>query len=213
MRPQHGSGPAYDAKNLGKLRPPLRWQPRLTRRNGIVMGGIEVRNLPHNQLCQFRINLLRVASLDVCNCQLRDRDARRVFPGASGSKALLITARHRGGSHVVWRFIGSISVLPCSSARFWYVGTPTRAERRAAPQNKKGVALPRPLIPLLDEYLTSRLRDDPDVWPRRLPALRILLLGLFVRHRARNDDVLAVLPVNGSRDLVLGGELERVDHP
>src|ERR1019366_476997 len=60
--------------------------------------------------------------------------------------------------------------------------------------------------------LCLRLRHDSDVGLRRLPALRILLLGVLVGHRAGDDHVLAMLPVHRSRDLVFGGELERVDH-
>ena len=61
--------------------------------------------------------------------------------------------------------------------------------------------------------LHLRLRHDSDVGLRRLPALRILLLGVLIGHRAGDDHVFAILPVHRSRDLVLGGELERVDHP
>jgi hypothetical protein len=39
------------------------------------------------------------------------------------------------------------------------------------------------------------------------------ILGLVVGDRPGDDDVLALLPVDGRRDPVLGGELERVDHP
>ena len=60
--------------------------------------------------------------------------------------------------------------------------------------------------------LRLRLWHDSDVGLRRLPALRILLLGVLIGHRAGDDHVLAMLPVHRSRDLVLGGELERVDH-
>src|SRR4051794_31038769 len=54
------------------------------------------------------------------------------------------------------------------------------------------------------------LRHDPDVGLRRLP-LAEDLLGLVVGDRARDDHVLALLPVHRRGDLVLGGELERVD--
>jgi hypothetical protein len=36
-----------------------------------------------------------------------------------------------------------------------------------------------------------RLRDDSKIWLRRFPALRIAFLRLFVRDRARNDNVLS----------------------
>ena len=41
-----------------------------------------------------------------------------------------------------------------------------------------------------------RLRHDADVGPRRLPALRVGLAGVVVADRARDDHVLALLPVN-----------------
>src|SRR5262249_29990130 len=56
-----------------------------------------------------------------------------------------------------------------------------------------------------------RLRHDADIGLRRLPALRPDLLGVVVAHRARDDDVVALLPVHRRRDLVLGGQLQRVD--
>src|SRR5262245_60675139 len=51
---------------------------------------------------------------------------------------------------------------------------------------------------------TARLRHDADIGLGRLPALRVLLLGVLVRHRAGDDHVLAVLPVHRRRHLVLG---------
>src|SRR5207249_1670047 len=57
----------------------------------------------------------------------------------------------------------------------------------------------------------SGLRDDADVGLRRLPTLRVSLLRLVVRDGARDDHVLAALPVHRRRDLVLRGELHRVD--
>jgi hypothetical protein len=75
------------------------------------------------------------------------------------------------------------------------------SSRRSEPPLSKGVdTLPR-------------LRHDPDVRFRRLPALRILRLGVVVADRAGDDHVFALLPVHRSGDLVLGGELQRVDHP
>src|SRR5262249_42880250 len=53
--------------------------------------------------------------------------------------------------------------------------------------------------------LHPRLRHDADVGPRRLPALRILLLGVVVGDRAGNDHVFALLPVHRGRHLVFGG--------
>src|SRR6266542_2084371 len=59
--------------------------------------------------------------------------------------------------------------------------------------------------------LRSWLRDDSDVRPRRLPAVRVRLLRLFVRHRSRNDDIVAVLPLGRRRNLVFRRQLQRVD--
>src|SRR5690349_16662281 len=56
------------------------------------------------------------------------------------------------------------------------------------------------------------VRNDPDVRLRLAPFAEELL-GLVVRYGARDDHVLARLPLGRSRDLVLGGELERVDDP
>ena len=47
-------------------------------------------------------------------------------------------------------------------------------------------------------------------WARSTPAVR--LLGLFVGHRARNDHIVALLPIHRRGDLVLRGQLQRVDH-
>src|ERR1700730_7337496 len=55
------------------------------------------------------------------------------------------------------------------------------------------------------------LRHYAQIRFRRLPTLRVLLLGVVVRHRAGDDDVLAILPVHWRRHLVLGGKLQRVD--
>src|SRR5207237_130173 len=58
-----------------------------------------------------------------------------------------------------------------------------------------------------------RLWDDPDIWPRRFPALRITLLRLFVRHRASDDNILPGQPVDRGGYLVLCSQLQRVNHP
>src|SRR3954451_5481106 len=55
-----------------------------------------------------------------------------------------------------------------------------------------------------------RLRDDADVGLGRLPFTELLLASL-VGDRAGDDHVIALLPVDRRGDLVLGGELERVD--
>src|SRR5262245_8136191 len=58
-----------------------------------------------------------------------------------------------------------------------------------------------------------RLWDDSKIWLRCFPALRITLLCLFVRYGTRDDHIFALLPVNRRCDLMLRGQLQRVDHP
>src|SRR5258707_8835186 len=60
--------------------------------------------------------------------------------------------------------------------------------------------------------LRLRLRLDADIGLGRLPTLRILLLGVVVADRTCDDHVLAELPIHRRRHLVLGCELQRVDH-
>ena len=48
------------------------------------------------------------------------------------------------------------------------------------------------------------LRHDSNVRLRRLPTIGILFPGLLVRNRRHDDDVIALLPVHGRRDLVFG---------
>src|SRR5262249_61858283 len=55
------------------------------------------------------------------------------------------------------------------------------------------------------EMSRLRLRHDADIGLGRLPALRILLLGVVVADRTCDDHVLAVLPIHRRRHLVLGG--------
>src|SRR3954470_4985016 len=68
----------------------------------------------------------------------------------------------------------------------------------------------RPMFPRL---ASPRLRHDADVGLRSRPALRVDLLGLFVRHRASDDHILTLFPIHGRRDPVLGRQLKRVDYP
>src|SRR5262245_27430727 len=87
------------------------------------------------------------------------------------------------------------------------------ASTNAGPTNAKGRGLRRALAnPDACRMSGFRLRYDADIGLGRLPALRVLLLGVVVRHRAGDDYVLAVLPVYRRRHLVLGGKLQRVDH-
>src|SRR6266404_748077 len=65
-----------------------------------------------------------------------------------------------------------------------------------------------------DEADRSRWwRHEAHVRLRRAPALRVDLLRFLVGHRARDDHVLARLPVHRRRHLVSGGELDRVEQP
>src|SRR5262249_36759000 len=59
---------------------------------------------------------------------------------------------------------------------------------------------------------SARLLGDADIGLGRAPAGWEKRLCVVVADRARNDDVLALLPVYRRRDLVLGGELQRIDH-
>src|SRR6185312_4247133 len=45
-----------------------------------------------------------------------------------------------------------------------------------------------------------------------LPAVRVELLGFLFRDTARDDDVVAYVPIDGRRDLVLGGELDGIEN-
>src|SRR5580704_13505935 len=102
----------------------------------------------------------------------------------------------------------SFEVLAMSTSveprrRYAAISMPARGSnmQRARPRPRSGIGLSALL----------RRRHDPDIGFRRLPALRIELLGLVVGHRAGEDDVLALLPVRRRRHAVLGGELQRVD--
>src|SRR5581483_4250084 len=57
-----------------------------------------------------------------------------------------------------------------------------------------------------------RLRNNAQVRLGRLPAAGIFLLRLFVAYRSEDDDIIALLPVHGRRDFVLGGELHGINH-
>src|SRR5579875_1953560 len=59
--------------------------------------------------------------------------------------------------------------------------------------------------------LFRRLLGDAQVGLERPEALREKLLRLLVADGGRDDYVLALLPVDGRRDFVLIGELQRID--
>src|SRR5215213_1343377 len=69
----------------------------------------------------------------------------------------------------------------------------------------------RPGTSLTDLGASLWLWDDPEIGLRRCPAVRVDRLRLVVCDRARDDHVLAWLPVYRRCDPVLGGELQRVD--
>src|SRR4026208_2187365 len=56
------------------------------------------------------------------------------------------------------------------------------------------------------------LRNDPDVRLRGFPAGGIRFLRFLVRDRSGDGAAPAGLPVGGRRNLVLGSQLQRVDH-
>ena len=58
----------------------------------------------------------------------------------------------------------------------------------------------------------SKMLDDAQVGLGRFQPAGIQLLRVFVGDRAGDDHVVALLPVHRRRDLVLGGELHRVEH-
>src|SRR4051812_6354886 len=86
---------------------------------------------------------------------------------------------------------------------------PTRTPyvRRSRSEPKKGAA-PGGTAPLG----SARLRNDPDVRLRRLPALRIRLLRLVVGDGPGDDHVVALLPLRRRCNLVRRGQLQRIDH-
>jgi hypothetical protein len=57
------------------------------------------------------------------------------------------------------------------------------------------------------------LGDDSKVRLRRLPAIRVFLLGFLVRHCRHDDHILAVLPIYWSCHLVGSRELYRIEDP
>src|SRR5256885_10537938 len=59
--------------------------------------------------------------------------------------------------------------------------------------------------------LRLRLGHDPDVRLRRVPLTEDLLC-IIVRDGAGDDHVVALLPVDRRRNLVVRGQLERVEH-
>lgn len=70
---------------------------------------------------------------------------------------------------------------------------------------------PIPAVPAAG--LLRRLRYDPQIGLWCFPALREALLGIFVRKRRHDDDVVARLPIHRCGHVVVSGQLKRIDNP
>ena len=66
--------------------------------------------------------------------------------------------------------------------------------------------------PLTIEGLFVRLRRESQVWLDGAMPLRELSWNLVVAHAWNDDAIIAILPVCWCRDLVVRGQLERIDH-
>jgi hypothetical protein len=90
-----------------------------------------------------------------------------------------------------------VALDPCGFRR---PGT-SRASKQTRARASSATIAPPPLQLL-------RLRHDPYVRLRRLPACRILFLRFFIGDISADDHVLARLPVRRGGDFVFGGELD-----
>src|SRR6516162_5241572 len=88
----------------------------------------------------------------------------------------------------------------------------TTGERSSFPRlaEQDSAAIARGAAPLRGSC--TRIWYQAQIRQGRLPALRIDLPGLLVRHRAGDDHLLAGLPVGWRCDLVLRQQLQRVEH-
>ena len=59
------------------------------------------------------------------------------------------------------------------------------------------------LLATLDTQLLVGLRGHPQIWLQLFVALGKELVRVFIRDRRQNDNVVAVLPVRGRRDLLV----------
>src|SRR3990170_4332864 len=100
-----------------------------------------------------------------------------------------------------WASAGSLATMPAMARN---------TARKAAV--RMGVRLHRDKREIRNRLLL-RLRGYAQVRPGRLPALREQLLRVVVVDRAGNNYILALLPVGRRGDLVLRGELHRIEHP
>src|ERR1700757_4509983 len=100
------------------------------------------------------------------------------------------------------------------TARSWLASVPAGSRLAIKILKKKPPASSRGRLPSgLRPQSGLGCRDNTDIGFRRLPALRIGLLGFFVRHRSGNDHVFTLSPIGRRRNLVLGSQLQRVEYP
>src|SRR3954462_2144196 len=144
-----------------------------------------------------------VSGSDPTSWMARVRRSKK--PATSGLRCALAWSEQDGGK---------LSIVPPSGCR---AKSPTPPRTRPAQVTVWALVSPpraawqwRPMFPRL---ASPRLRHDADVGLRSRPALRVDLLGLFVRHRASDDHILTLFPIHGRLDPVLGRQLKRVDYP
>src|SRR5688572_12964583 len=110
----------------------------------------------------------------------------------------------------LWELLAKLALGSASRAASPSPVKPVTATTSATRERKRGR---RPLIWASFCYESAGLWNDSDIRLRRLPAVWVRLLRFVVGDRAGDDHVVALLPVHRCRDLVLGGQLQRVDHP
>src|ERR1700676_4515670 len=128
------------------------------------------------------------------------------MPWSSWRSAPSVRARRARGSNAV----GSPSRPAHTSLTSTSSGAPPLAFGRTS---WSGCGRPAPTAGFRWPSVLARLWYEPYVRAGLLPAIRVGLFGLVVGHRARDDDLLAPIPVDRRGDLVLRRELERIDHP
>src|SRR6185312_822410 len=101
----------------------------------------------------------------------------------------------------------SSSATPSSGSR-GATGSPVTFKARRSVDMR----LTRSTKPPIGGSASLGLGRNPQVRLEGLPAGREQRFGLFVLDRRDDDHVLALLPVDRRRDLVLCRQLERVDH-
>src|SRR5450759_3056440 len=81
-------------------------------------------------------------------------------------------------------------------------GLALQAEAAANPRPVTRSAAPASMAKRVRMWLVLWLRNDTKIRLRLRPALRVLFLGLGLRHRRQDDHVVAILPVHRRRHLV-----------